>query len=75
MNRIKDNCPFREGDQVIYSPSKRGFDLDVMSSASDKLIPGKVYIIKNIQKENYVLVEGYHHPGGGIYWTEFEKVS
>jgi hypothetical protein len=74
MIKKNENCPFREGDQVIYRPSKRGFDLEVMSSTSDKLIPGKLYKIKNIQNKNYVLVEDYQHPGGGIYWTEFEKV-
>lgn len=73
MTKENENCPFKEGDQVIYRPSKRGFDLEVMSSTSDKLVPDKLYKIKIIQNKNYVLVEGYQHPDGGIYWTEFEK--
>jgi hypothetical protein len=46
-----------------------------MASPSQKLIPGKRYKIENIQKGAYVVVEGYVHPGGGIYWTEFETVD
>jgi len=49
--------------------------LDVMASPSQKLIPGHEYIVKEIQNDLYVVVEGYDHPGGGIYWTEFEKVG
>jgi hypothetical protein len=43
-----------------------------MSSPSDKLVIGEVYKVLKIQDGCYVLVEGYNHPGGGIYWTEFE---
>jgi hypothetical protein len=38
----------------------------------ERLTPGKTYIVCEVQEEHYVVVEGYHHPGGGLYWTEFE---
>lgn len=72
MNLNRNNCPFQVGDQVIYKPSRKGVDSDVMSSPSDKLVIGEVYKVLKIQDGCYVLVEGYNHPGGGIYWTEFE---
>ena len=72
MTTKKESCPFAVGDNVIYRPSARGLDLDVMSSSSEKLTPGKEYKIKEIQKGGYILVEGYNHPGGGIYWSEFQ---
>jgi hypothetical protein len=68
-NRTK--CPFSIGQIVVYRPTQRGLDADVMSSESEKLTPGKAYRIAEIQQELYVVPEGYKHPGGGIYWTEF----
>jgi hypothetical protein len=65
-------CPFVVGQSVIYRPSSRGLDLEATSSGAAKLIPGKEYTVKEIQKENYLIVEGYKHPGGGLYWTEFQ---
>ena len=65
--------PFRVGDYVRYTPSGRGLALDVMSPPGEKLVPGKTYRIERIAKGSYVVVEGYRHPGGGIYWTEFTK--
>jgi len=39
-----------------------------------RLIPGKEYVISEIQKGLYVIVPEYKdNPRGGIYWTEFEK--
>ena len=67
-------CPFEVGQYVIYRPSSRGMALDVMASPSKNLIPGTRYRIADVVKGCYVLVEGYDHPGGGIYWTEFEAV-
>jgi hypothetical protein len=46
-----------------------------MTSRAQKLVPGKKYRVKAIQKGVYVVVEGYDHPGGGIYWTEFESLK
>lgn len=66
------SCPFIAGQRVIYRPTARGLDLEVMSSGASKLTPGKEYTVKEIQKERYVVVEGYTHPGGGLYWTEFQ---
>lgn len=68
-------CPFAIGDCVVYKPTKRGIDMDVMSYMSEKLIQGKTYQITKIEDELYVTVDGYNHPGGGLYWTEFESAS
>jgi len=65
-------CPFIMGESVVYQPTQRGYDSDVMS---DRLTQGATYKVKEIQKDEYVVVEGYHHPGGGIYWSEFAAVS
>jgi hypothetical protein len=43
-----------------------------MAPPSQRLVPGNEYVVKEIQDGGYVVVEGYNHPGGGIYWTEFE---
>jgi len=69
MNDSNDRCPFAVGQYVVYRPSSRGIALDVMSSPSQKLTPGAEYRVEAIQKGLYVVVEGYDHPGGGIYWT------
>ena len=64
-------CPYKEGDFVVYAPSRRGHALDDV----ELLEIGKTYRVKKIENENYILVEGYKHPGGGIHWTEFQKVE
>jgi len=46
--------------------------LEVMASPEGKLIPGKQYVVSEIQDDADVVVEGYKHPGRGLYWTEFE---
>jgi hypothetical protein len=61
------SCPYKPGDVVIYSPSVRGYDL----VDGERLVIGKTYKIERIEKESYIVVEGYRHPGGGLYWTEF----
>jgi hypothetical protein len=74
MTTNQKKCPFVVGDWVIYKPSKRGSNLDVMSSPNERLVPDKIYKVVEIQKALYIMVEGYSHPGGGIYWTDFKKV-
>jgi hypothetical protein len=64
-----NTCPYKVGDTVRYTTSDRGYALDVMDET--RLERGKVYPIERIEKEKYIVVEGYSHPGGGIYWTEF----
>jgi len=59
--------PYKPGDFVVYLPSVRGYAL----VDGERLVIGKTYKIESIEKESYVVVEGYRHPGGGIYWTEF----
>jgi hypothetical protein len=51
----------------VYSPSARGYFLE----DGERLVIGKTYKIERIEKESYIVVEGYSHPGGGLYWTEF----
>jgi len=71
----KDISPFIPGDHVIYMPSVRGLSDDAMSPDSQKLVPFGKYVVKEIQDDRYVVVEGYDHPGGGVYWTEFQSES
>ncbi|MFA6135146.1 MAG: hypothetical protein WC869_14125 [Phycisphaerae bacterium] len=66
-----DKCPFKPGQYVVYAPSQRGYDLE----DGVRLESGKRYRIERIEKGCYVVVDGYHHPGGGVYWTEFEKAQ
>jgi len=68
-------CPFKPGDWVIYRPTKRGHDLDVMTNVHDQLERGERYRVSKIERGDYVVVENYKHPGGGIYWTEFVPVT
>ena len=74
MNTLKE-CPFKIGDKVIYRPSEKGSAIEAMTPPSEKLIPGKQYIVSKIQDSSYLVVNGYKHPGGGLYWTEFSKQS
>ncbi len=65
-------CPFQVGDKIIYHPTFRGHGLDVMADEKGQLIPNQIYMIEKIQSNEYIVVEGYTHSGGGIYWTEFK---
>ncbi len=67
------NCPFLVGDKVLYTPSPKGLGLSANDSPEHKLVVGKSYTIESIQKEKYIVVVGYRHPGCGLYWTEFTK--
>jgi hypothetical protein len=64
-------CPFKAGDYVIYKPSQRGYDL----IDGERPEMGRKYRVFEIERDNYVVLEEYKHPGGGIYWTEFEKAD
>ena len=68
---MKNKCPFKIGDEVLYCPSNRGHVYD----NDDLLEIGKKYKVSMIEQLYYVVVEGYNHPGGGIYWTKFKKAS
>lgn len=68
-------CPFQIGEQVRYCPSAKGIAADIMSPSEALLTPGKIYRVEAIVDQMYVIVEGYRHPGGGLHWTEFEKVN
>ncbi len=68
-----ESCPFKTGDKVVYLPSSKGRAYDTIVPTSERLVSGQEYIIDKIQDSSYVVVRGYHHPGGGIYWTEFSK--
>jgi hypothetical protein len=72
---MKDDgpCPFKPGDTVLYKPSLRGMEL-ATPDMDDKLRFGKKCKVAAVVKERYVVVEGLEQsPGGGIYWTEFQK--
>lgn len=68
---MSHHCPFKIGEYVIYAPSKRGLGLEALSS--EMLEPERRYKIAEIQNQDYLVVEGYHHPGGGLHWSEFIK--
>ena len=69
MTDLNDPCPYKVGDCVVYRPTQKGADLLTMET--EKLRPLTRYRVREIQNGKYVIVEGYNHPGGGIYWTEF----
>lgn len=66
---MKEKCPFKVGEKVVYKPSRRGHAYE----DGERLEIGKEYQVSAIVQDSYVAVEGYDHPGGGIYWAEFEK--
>jgi hypothetical protein len=74
MNEMS-RCPFSPGQRVIYLPSQKAKDADAMTSLSEKLTPGSIYIVKAVSHDVYVTVQGYSHPGGGLYWTEFQQAT
>ena len=58
-------CPFKVGNIVVDRPSERGWALEVMASPEGKLIPGKEYVVSEVQDDACVVVEGYKHSGRG----------
>jgi hypothetical protein len=66
---MPDNkCPFEVGQVVYYRPSARGYGWD----AGGNMPPiGAAVVIKGIAESVYLVLEGWPHPGGGNYWTEF----
>jgi hypothetical protein len=62
-----ENCPFRIGDKIVYTPSRRGHAL----IDGERPVVGHEYIVRNIVNGQFVEIEGYDHPGGGIHWSEF----
>ena len=65
-------CPFMVGEFVTYRPTQIGRDKLLHTDFAD-LQPGSRYKIARIEKEAYVVPEGYEEsPEGGLYWTEFE---
>ena len=72
MIATKDGpCPFKVGDMVFYRPSSRGIGLSANDAPEWNPKIGEAVKIVKIEKGVYLVVEGYTHPGGGLYWTEF----
>jgi hypothetical protein len=65
---MAEECPFRSGQTVVYRPSAKGWDCRL---PDENLIPGEEYVVREVVKGSYVVVEGYNSIGGGVYWTEF----
>ena len=66
-----ESCPFKAGDIVVYTPSVRGRGLVTMTKLVN-LVPGEKYKISRVEKDAYIVIEGFEDtPGGGLYWTEF----
>jgi hypothetical protein len=68
-------CPYQVGDTVRYTPSAKGLALSVMDAPEETLVVGNTYTIESIVRGRYVVVAGYQHPGGGLFWTEFTKCN
>jgi hypothetical protein len=71
MTSTNEPSPFKVGDWVVYRPSEKTLGYTVMSP--DQLAVGQRYRVAEIQKDSYIVVEGYRDPGGGLYWTNFES--
>jgi hypothetical protein len=66
-----EKCPFKVGDEVIYRPSNKGRGSIIMTDLR-ALKPGEKYKIVRIDKEVYLVIEGFENSHtGGLYWTEF----
>ena len=66
-----EKCPFKVGQTVVYRPSNRGKGLDVMTDFA-RLKTGERYKIARIDRDVYLVIEGFENAtGGGLYWTEF----
>jgi hypothetical protein len=66
-------CPFKVGEVVRYTPTRRGRHLGVMTDLA-ALKPDEKYRIAKIHKDAYVVLEGFEYsPAGGLYWTEFKR--
>jgi hypothetical protein len=64
-------CPFVIDDIVVYRPSQAGHGQIVMTDFA-RLIPGRKYRIVRIEKDNYIVPEGFENTSaGGLFWTEF----
>jgi len=67
--------PFKAGDTVVYKPSSAGLSRSLMTDLA-KLQPGKRYKVARIEKDAYLVLEGFaSSPTGGLHWTEFQLVS
>ena len=72
INEKNQMCPFKPGDSVRYKPRLHGMGLRT-PVAFEILKYGQTYRVADVRNELYVVVEGLeNHPGGGLYWTEFE---
>ena len=67
------DCPFKVGEVVVYRPSERGIGLSVMIGPEGKPEIGQSVKVTRIVDGRYVVWEGFDHPSGGIYWTEFSR--
>jgi hypothetical protein len=66
------SCPFKANDIVVYRPSAAGRGKSVMTDFA-RLEPGKRYRVVRIEKNAYLVLEGFESSAaGGLYWTEFE---
>ena len=54
MSAKSEVCPFKVGDHVVYKPSERGWGYELMSG---RFVPGRTYVVREIEEERYILVE------------------
>jgi hypothetical protein len=69
------DCPFRPGDQVLYTPSQRGHAQGLHSTYS-ALVPGGQYEVVRVRDKSYVVLSGFEDAvEGGLYWSEFSPAA
>jgi hypothetical protein len=61
------DCLFHVGQVVFYRPSAHGYGWEAPGSMPT---PGTAVKVSGIVGP-YIEIEGWPHPGGGMYWTEF----
>ena len=75
MPEVENACPFRAGELVTYSPSDHDLGHLVMTEYAN-LKRGGTYRIARIDKDVYLVLEGFEKAaGGGLFWTLFSKVA
>jgi hypothetical protein len=52
--------PFAVGQSVVYRPTQKGLDANVMAPNSQRLVPGQSYRVAAVIDDAYLVPEGQH---------------